>query len=196
MQHQPSGLGIHDRYYGGFPNYVSLSDAWDSVMGVETLYCLIGLKMLADTYDTANASRYNGMMADLVGFLRDGFEQLHLYYQPPPSGLGVWYRVGINDTEVYDDPVSYALLGLYNYEGWSASCQRVYSFVQSIRASGQHPAYWPEVCWPGYIDVLTRFPACPYYDAVTIGILWKVRKERDPPSFKLCLLYTSDAADE
>jgi hypothetical protein len=33
--------------------------------------------------------------------------------------------------------------------------------------------------------VVTRFPACAYYDAVTTGILWKVRKEQDPPSFKL-----------
>jgi hypothetical protein len=196
MQQQPSVLGIHDKYYGGFANYVSLSDAWDSVMSIENLYCLIGLKMLADTYDSANASRYNSMMAGLVSFLREGFEQLYLYYKPPPSGLGKWYRVGLNDTEVYDDPVSFALLGLYQYEGWSATCQRVYNFVQSIRASGQYPAYWPEVCWPGYIDVVTRFPACPYYDGVTIGILWKVRKERDPPSFKLAYQVAEKYSDE
>jgi hypothetical protein len=165
-------------------------------MSIENLYCLIGLRMLADTYDTANASRYNAMIADLVGFLREGFEQLYLYYQPPPSGLGKWYRVGLNDTEVYDDPMSFALLGLYQYEGWSATCQRVYNFVQSIRASGQYPAYWPEVCWPGYIDVVTRFPACPYYDAVTIGILWKVRKERDSPSFKLAYQVAEKYSDE
>jgi hypothetical protein len=154
-------------------------------MSIENLYCLIGLKMLADTYDTANASRYNSMMADLVGFLREGFEDLYLYYQPPPSGAGEWYRVGLNDTEVYDDPVSFALLGLYAYEGWSFTCQRVYNFIQTIRASGQYPAYWPELCWPGYIDVISKFPAGAYYDGVTAGILWKVRKERDPPSFKL-----------
>jgi hypothetical protein len=185
MQQQPSVLGIHDKYYGGFPNYVTISDTWDSVMSIENLYCLIGLKMLADTYDTANASRYNSMMADLVGFLREGFEDLYLYYQPPPSGAGEWYRVGLNDTEVYDDPVSFALLGLYAYEGWSFTCQRVYNFIQTIRASGQYPAYWPELCWPGYIDVISKFPAGAYYDGVTAGILWKVRKERDPPSFKL-----------
>jgi hypothetical protein len=196
MQQQPSVLGIHDKYYGGFPNYVSISDTWDSVMSVENLYCLIGLKMLADTYDTANASRYNSMMADLVGFLREGFEQLYLYYQPPPSGAGEWYRVGLNDTEVYDDPVSFALLGLYHYEGWGSTCQRVYNFIQSIRASGQYPAYWPEVCWPGYIDVVTRFPACPYYDAITVGILWKIRKERDPPSFKLAYDVVAKYSDE
>jgi hypothetical protein len=196
MQQQPSVLGIHDKYYGGFPNYVTISDTWDSVMSIENLYCLIGLKMLADTYDTANASRYNSMMADLVGFLREGFEQLYLYYQPPPSGAGEWYRVGLNDTEVYDDPVSFALLGLYTYESWSFTCQRIYSFIQSIRASGQNPAYWPEVCWPGYLDVVTRFPACPYYDAITVGILWKVRKERDPPSFKLAYDVAAKYSDE
>ncbi len=196
MQQQPSVLGIHDKYYGGFPNYVTISDTWDTVMSIENLYCLIGLKMLADTYDTANASRYNTMMSDAVAFLREGFEQLYLYYEPPPSGSGVWYRVGLNDTEVYDDPLSFALLGLYYYEAWSLTCQRVYNFVQSIRASGQYPAYWPEVCWPGYLDVVTRFPACAYYDAITTGILWKIRKERDPPSFKLAYQVVEKYQDE
>jgi len=196
MQHEPAILGIHDRYYGGFANKVTLSQAWDTVMSVENLYCLVGLKMLNDTYDTANAARYTAMMADLAGFLRDGFEQLYLYYQPPPSGSGAWYRVGLSDTEVYDDPISFALLGLYVYEAWSTTCQRLYNFIQSIRASGQYPAYWPEICWPGYIDVITRFPACAYYDAITTGILWKIRKERDPPSFKLAYDIVNKYSDE
>jgi hypothetical protein len=196
MQHEPANLGIHDKYYGGFANYVSITDTWDTVMSIENLYCLIGLKMLADTYDTTNASRYNGMMSDLAGFLRDGFEQLYLTYEPPPSGDGEWHRVGLNDTEVYDDPVSFALLGLYIYESWSVTCQRVYNFIQSIRASGQYPAYWPEICWPGYLDVVTRFPACAYYDAITSGILWKVRRERDPPSFKLAMQVIEKYSDE
>ena len=182
MQQQPSILGIHDKYYGGFANYVSISDTWDTIMSIENLYCLIALKMLAETYDTANASRYVAMMTNLAGFLRDGFEQFYLYYQPPPSGSGVWYRVGLNDTEVYDDPVSFALLGLYYYEAWSLTCQRVYNFIQSIRASAQYPAYHPAICWPGYLDVVTKFPACSYYDAVTSGILWKIRATRDKPS--------------
>ena len=196
MQQQPSILGIHDKYYGGFANYVSITDTWDTVMSIENLYCLIGLKLLADTYDVANASRYSVMITDAAGFLKVGFEQLYLYYQPPPSGSGVWYRVGINDTEVYDDPMSFALLGLYVYEGWSFTCQRVYNFIQSIRASGQYPAYWPEICWPGYLDVVTMFPACAYYDAITTGILWKIRKERDPPSFKLAYNVVSKYSDE
>ena len=185
MQTQPAILGIHDRYYGGFANKVTISDTWDTIMSIENLYCLIGLKMLNDTYDAANAEVYTAMMVNAAAFLRDGFEQLYLYYQPPPSGSGVWYRVGLSNTEIYDDPVSFALLGLYTYEAWSLSCQRVYNFLEAIRASGSHPAYWPEICWPGYVDVVTRFPACAYYDAITSGILWKIRKERDPPSFKL-----------
>jgi hypothetical protein len=155
MQHEPANLGIHDRYYGGFANYVDINNNWSTVMSIENLYCLIGLKMLSDTYDVVNATRYNGMMSDAVAFLRDGFEQLYLSYQPPPSGSGVWYRVGLGDTEIYDDPVSFALLGLYAYEAWSTTCQRVYNFIQAIRASGQYPAYWPEICWLGYIDVVT-----------------------------------------
>jgi hypothetical protein len=196
MQQQPAILGIHDRYYGGFANKVNLAQAWDTVMSIENLYCLIGLKMLNDTYDTANAARYTAMMLDAATFLRVGFEQLYLYYQPPPSGSGVWYRVGLADTEIYDDPMSFALLGLYYYEAWSLSCQRVYNFVQAIRASGQYPAYWPEICWPGYIDVVTRFPACAYYDAITSGILWKIRAERDPPSLKLAFDVINKYSDE
>ena len=183
MQHEPANLGIHDKYYGGFANYVSIADAWDTVMSIENLYCLIGLKMLADTYDVANASRYNTMMSDLVAFLRDGFEQLYLWFNPKPSGDGKWHRVGINETEVYDDPMSFALLGLYTYESWGLTCQRVYNFIQTIRASAQYPAYHPAICWPGYIDVVTRFPACAYYDAVTSGILWKIRAAYDKISY-------------
>jgi len=107
---------------------------------------------------------------------------LYLWFDPKPSGDGAWHRVGINETEVYDDPMSFALLGLYTYEGWSLTCQKVYNFLQSIRASAQYPAYHPAICWPGYIDVVTRFPACSYYDAITSGILWKIRAAHDKPS--------------
>jgi hypothetical protein len=143
------------------------------------------LKMLAETYDAAKASRYNQMMEDAVTCLRSGLEQYWLYFDPLPSGDGAWHRIGLNNTEVYDDPISFALLSLYAYEGWTASCQRIYEAMQSIRASGQYPAYISDICWPGYIDVVSRFPACNYYDGVTIGILWKIRKEHDAPSFKL-----------
>jgi hypothetical protein len=196
MQHEPVRLGINDRYYGSFAQYVTISDGWSQPMAVENLYGLIGLKLLAENYDVANAATYNGIMADAVEFLRKGLEGLWLNFDPLPSGDGKWHRVGINGTETYDDPISFALLGLYTYEGWSASCQRVYDFVQSIRASGQYPAYWPEICWPGYIDVTTRFPACSYYDGVTIGILWKIRKERDPPAFKFAHDVTEKYAEE
>ncbi len=186
MQTQPAVLGIHDRYYGGFAQYVDIGDGWGQNMAVEDLYGLIGLKMLSETYDVTNASLYNSMMSDLAGFLRTGLEGFWLYFYPLPSGDGKWHRIGLKETEVYDDPISFALLGLYYYEGWSLSCQRVYNYMQlSIRASGQYPAYIADLCWPGYIDVVSRFPASPYYDGVTIGILWKIRKERDPPSFKL-----------
>ncbi|MEM0313802.1 MAG: hypothetical protein QXQ41_04565 [Candidatus Bathyarchaeia archaeon] len=181
MQHKPSELDIHDRYYGGFARYVTLNDDWSQPMSVEDLYDLIGLKMLCD-FDPANKGIYEGMMADLVEFLRPGFEQLYLWFDPKPFGDGEWHRVGLSETEVYDDPVAFALLGLYTYEGWSPTCQRVYNFVQTIRASAQYPAYHPAVCWPGYIDVVTRFPACPYYDAVTSGILWRIRAAHDKPA--------------
>jgi hypothetical protein len=182
MQHEPSSLGVHDKYYGGFARYVTIDNAWSQLMIVEDLYDFIGLKILAETYDTANKTRYETMISDAVAFLREGFEQLYLWFDPKPSGDGKWHRVGINETEVYDDPMSFALLGLYTYEGWSLTCQRVYNFIQTIRASAQYPAYHPAICWPGYIDVVAKFPACPYYDAVTSGILWQIRHVHDKPS--------------
>lgn len=166
----------------GFKKYVTIDNLVNNDRQVEDIYDFIGLKMLADTYNTANSDRYYAMMIQAISFLREGLEKLYLYYDV--SSLS-WKRTGINQNEIYDDPISFALHGLYNYEGWSGTCQRVYNFLQSIKASGQYPAYWPEICWPGYINVITGFPACAYYDDVTTGILWKIRKERDPPSLKL-----------
>jgi len=181
MQHKPSEENIHDKYYGGFARYVDINNNWSQPMNVEDLYDFIGLKMLCD-YDSDNKSKYEQMMADAVDFLRSGFEGLYLWFDPKPSGDGKWHRVGLSETEVYDDPMSFALLGLYTYEGWSLTCQRVYNFIETIQASAQYPAYHPAICWPGYIDVVTRFPACPYYDVITSGILWKIRVAHDKPS--------------
>jgi hypothetical protein len=187
MQHQPCILGVHDKYYGGFTRYVDINDSWSRYMDIEVLYGFIGLQMLAQTYDVANASTYNSMISDAISFLRSGFEQLYLWFDPKPSGDGNWHRVGLGETQVYDDPLSFALLGLYTYEGWSTSCQRVYNFIETIRASAQYPAYNPAVCWPGYIDVVTRFPACAYYDALTTGILGKIRAAHDKPAYALSM---------
>ena len=187
MQTLPVFFGIFDRYYGGFARYVDINDNWSMYMDIEILYGFIGLQMLAQTYDVGHASTYNNMMSDAISFLRSGFEQLYLWFDPMPSGDGNWHRVGLGETQVYDDPVSFALLGLYTYEGWSTSCQRVYNFIESIRASAQYPAYNPAVCWPGYLDVITKFPACAYYDAVTSGILSKIRAAHDKPAYALSM---------
>jgi len=186
MQHTPSELGIHDKYYGGFTRAVTLADAWLRQMDIECLYGLTGLKMLCE-YDLANKSRYEGMIADAIGFLRSGFEQFQLYYDPLPSGDGEWHRVGVNETEIYDDSFAYALFGLYDYEGWSPTVQKVYNYINTVRASPQYPAYNPTICWAGYIDIASRFPACNYYDAVTSGILWRIRKNHDKPSLEFSM---------
>jgi hypothetical protein len=165
--------------YGGFARAVTIENSWLLQLDVECLYGLISLKMLAEKYDVANTSLYQNMMSKAVGFLLEGFENLWLYYDPADSK---WHRVGLAENEIYDDPLAYALVGLYDYEGWSLSCQKVYNFINTIRASAQYPAYNPAICWAGYIDVITRFPACDYYDAVTSGILWKIRKHHDKPS--------------
>jgi hypothetical protein len=170
--------------YGGFARAVTIADAWLLQLGIECLYGLIGLKMLAEKYDTANANTYQNIMSKAVNFLREGFENLWLYYDPTDSN---WHRVGVNENEIYDDPFAYALHGMYDYEGWSLSCQKVYNFINTIRASAQYPAYNPAICWAGYIDVSSRFPACDYYDVVTSGILWKIRKHHDKPSFQFSM---------
>ena len=181
MQQKPSQLGVHDKYYGGFARAVTDAGAWLQQMDIETLYGLIALKTLCE-HDSANKSKYETMTTDATDFYRSGFEKLYLHYDPPPTGDGEWYRTDSKETTIYDDPFAYALLGLYNCEGWSTTVQKVYNFINAIGANSQYPAYNPAVCWAGYINVVSHCPACDYYDAVTAGILWKIRKEREKPS--------------
>jgi hypothetical protein len=185
MQHDPVNVGAVDKYYGAFVRAVTDGDAYDTIFMVEDLYDLIGLKMLAKQYDPANAARYQEMMDDAAEFYRVGMEDIYLYYQPPPYGSGVWYRVGLQDEQIYDDSFAFAILGLFTYEGWSGTCQRTYEFIQAIGASATYPGYNPAICWPGYVNVITRVPDCAYYDNVTIGILESIRKVVDAPSYEL-----------
>jgi hypothetical protein len=186
MQHKPVELGIHDKYYGGFARAVTLADAWLQQMDIECLYGLAGLKTLCER-DPANTNKYETIITDLLGFCRPGLEGYYLYYDPPPTGDAEWHRTDSDETTIYDDPFAYALVGLYEHEGWSPTVKAVYSFINSIHASAQYPAYNPAICWTGYIDVTRRQAACNYYDAVTSGILWKIRKDHDKPSFELSM---------
>jgi hypothetical protein len=179
--------------YGGFARTVTIGDAWLLQLDVECLYGLIGLNMLAEKHDIPNATVYQGIMSKAIGFLREGFENLWLDFDPAD---GKWHRVGLTKNEVYDDPFAYALLGLYEAEGWSVSCQKVYNSLNSIRASATYPAYNPAVCWAGYIDVVSRFSACDYYDAVTSGILYKIRSNHDKPSLELSLKVIEKHSEE
>ena len=179
--------------YGGFARTVTIGDAWLLQMDVECLYGLIGLKMLAENYDTPNAAVYYDMMSKAIDFLREGFDNLWLDYDPADNK---WHRVGLTENEVYDDPFAYALIGLYEVEGWSVSCQKVYNPLNNIKASAKYPAYNPAICWAGYIDVVSRFSACDYYDAVTSGILWKIRKNHDQPSLEYSLKVIGKHSEE
>jgi hypothetical protein len=178
-----------EQTYGGFARSATIDGVFALQMDVECLYGLMGLRMLAETYDTANATTYQSMMSKAVDFLREGIENLWLYYDPADSS---WHRLGLAENEVYDDPLAYALLGLYDYEGWSLSCQKLYNFINSIKASAQYSAYNPAICWAGYIDVVSRFPTCDYYDVVTTGILWKIRRDRD----KSCFAFSMKIVDK
>ncbi len=195
MQHKPSQLGVHDRYYGGFARVVTLADEWQRQMDVECLYGLIALKMLCEA-DPANKSKYETMMSDAIGFYRQGFEGFYVYYDPPPIGDGRWHRADPNESTIFDDPLAYALLGLYDHEGWSPTVQKVYAFINAIGASPTYPAYNPAICWAGYIDVTARTPACDYYDNVTAGILSQVRRDHDKSAYEFSVKIIGKHSDE
>src|SRR3990170_3963707 len=183
MQHKPSLLGVHDRYYGGFARAVTLTDAWLQQMDIECLYGLIALKILSES-DPANKDKYETIMSDATGFYRLGIEDLYAYYDPPPNGDGSWHRTGTNDGTIFDDSLAYALLGLYEYEDWSSTVQKAYMFINAIGPSPLYPAYNPAICWAGYIDVVARTPACDYYDNVTAGILAHIRRDHDKSAYE------------
>jgi hypothetical protein len=195
MQQKPSTLGVHDRYYGGFARAVDIADNWLPQMDVDSLYNIIGLDMLIES-DPAGKSSYTSIVEDAVNFYRPGLEALALYYDPSPSGDGAWHRVGLSDDIIYDDSIAYALLGLYDYERYSCTIQKVYQAINAIAASPQYPAYNPSVCWAGYINVKTKMLACDYYDAVTSGILAKIRMYHDKSAYDFSARLISKYADE
>jgi hypothetical protein len=195
MQQKPSQLEIHDRYFGGFARAVDTSDQWLSQMDVESLYNLLSLRMLAES-DPLNKAAYQTMTEDAVNFYRPGLEALYLFFDPKPYGDGAWHRVGLRDDTVYDDSIAYALLGLYDYEGYSATLQQTYNALNAINASPQYPAYNSGVCWAGYINVKSKTAACDYYDAVTSGILGKIRQHCDKPSYDFSAKIVSAHSDE
>ena len=147
-------------------------------MDVESVYGLIGLKMLCEV-DPANKALYETMMADAVDFYQPGIEGLYLFFDPLPTGDGKWHRVGLSDDTIYDDSLAYALIGLYDNEGYSPTVQKAYETINSIGASPLYPAYNQAICWAGYINVVSKALACDYYDGVTSGILGRIRKAHD-----------------
>ena len=175
MQHKPSELEIHDKYYGGFAQAVTITDEWLPEMHILDLYGLIALKML---YNQTGETQYQTIIDDALDFYRSGFEALYSRFSPPPSGDGEWHRVGASDV-IYDDDLGYALTGLLYYEGWSPTVKQVYWYINAIGPSADHPAYSPEVCWSGYVDVVAGKVDSDYYDSVTSGILWKLRSGHD-----------------
>jgi len=183
MQKKPSELGVHDKYYGGFAQAITIADAWLPEMFIVDLYGLIALKML---HDRTGEAKYQTMMDDALKFHRSGFEELYIRYSPPPSGDGEWHRIGTSNT-IYDDDFAYALCGLFSHEGWSPTVRKVYEFINTIGPSADYPAYNSAVCWSGYIDVAARKVDCEYYDAVTSGILWQIRNGHDKSALEFSL---------
>ncbi|RLG93068.1 hypothetical protein DRO34_01330 [Candidatus Bathyarchaeota archaeon] len=177
MQHKPSELGVHEEYYGGFAQAVTIEDSWLPEMHVVDLYGLVALDCL---HVRTNEAKYSAMASDALGFYRTGFEGLYLKFTPKPSGDGAWHRIGDGETQIYDDDFGYALYGLFQHEGWTASVKNVYERLNTVSACAEHPAYDAAFCWAGYLDVVNRKPACNYYDVVTAGILHPLRNGYDP----------------
>jgi len=192
MQHKPSELEVHDQYYGGFAQAVTIADEWLPEMHIIDLYGLIALKML---YDRTSETQIQTMIDDALDFYRSGFEALYSRYSPPPSGDGEWHRVGTSDV-IYDDDFGYALTGLFSYEGWSSTVKRVYEDINSIGPSADHPAYNPAVCWSGYVDVVAGKVDSNYYDAVTSGILWQLRSGHDKSAHQFSFNVISSHMEE
>lgn len=142
MQHKPSELGIHDRYYGGFARAVDIAGSWMQQMDVESLHGLVALKMLYES-DPDNKNKYQTMIQDAVNFYRPGMEGLNLLFDPLPTGDGEWHRTGLADGTIFDDSTAYALLGLYDYEGYSRTVQKIDQDINAIGASPLYPAYNP-----------------------------------------------------
>jgi hypothetical protein len=195
MQQHPYPAGVHDSYYGGFARALDESGTWQPQMDVEALYNLVALGMLAES-DPADKALYQTMVQDAANFYRPGIEALALFFGPRPAGDGQWHRVGLGDDTIYDDSIAYALLGLYNFEGYSNTVRTVYQALNAITASPTYPAYNPAVCWAGYLNVKTKTPACNYYDAVTAGILAPIRQRYDQPAYAYSAQVISAHSDE
>ncbi|MCW4016809.1 MAG: hypothetical protein NWF06_10600 [Candidatus Bathyarchaeota archaeon] len=191
-QHQPSNLGVHDQYYGGFAQAVTIADEWFGEMHIIDLYGLIGLQML---YSKTGETVYQSMIDDATAFYRSGFEALYSRYSPLPTGDGEWHRIAESDV-VYDDDFGYALNGLFSYEGWSCTVKQVYDYINAIGSSADYPAYNPAVCWSGYVDVVARKVDSNYYDAVTSGILWQLRSGHDKSSLEFSFNVISNHSSE
>jgi len=180
MQWKPSEIGIHDKYYGGFAQAVTEDGSWIEDMYIVDLYGLKGLKKL---YELTGDEKYAKMIDDMLGFYRYGIENFYAKFSPGPNGDGDWHRVDSAESTIIDDDFAYALNALYEYEGWSSTAKRVYETLNSI-LSADYPAYNPAICWAGYLNVENREAACNYYDAVTAGILWNIRRKHDKISYK------------
>ncbi|MFA5364709.1 MAG: hypothetical protein WC325_05950 [Candidatus Bathyarchaeia archaeon] len=192
MQHQPSVLGVHDQYYGGFAQAVTIADEWLPEMHVIDLYGLVALKLL---YNQTGNIQFQTMLADVLDFYRKGFESLYSRFSPLPTGDGEWHRVESSDV-VYDDDFGYALYGLYCYEGTSFTVKKVYDYINGIGPSADYPAYSPEVCWSGYVDVVAKKADSDYYDAVTAGIVWQIRNSYDKSALEYSFNVISSHAEE
>ncbi|MCW4006174.1 MAG: hypothetical protein NWF04_06225 [Candidatus Bathyarchaeota archaeon] len=195
MQHMPSQLGVHERYYGGFARAVTLDEAWLLDMDVQCLHGLLALRMLG-VADPPNKDRYEQIGVDAAGFYRGGLEECYDHYSPKPTGDNDWHRTDAAESVVWDDSLAYALFGLYDYEGYSNSVQKAYMKLNSIGASRQYAAYNPAVCWAGYLNLTSKTPACNYYDAVTSGILATLRRGHDKSCYQHSLQVIKSHAQE
>ncbi len=168
--------------------------AWNCDRHVKNLAALPVLRRAAVL---SGDTRYDAAARSARAFLVDGLAGAWEHADAPslagcagPGCRGIWRRVpgpqGQPDTFVYGDTLAYALRGLLEYEGPSATVRGLYDAFAAY--SGKDPksrSYDGRIAFAGYMHPASKSPDpfSAYYDLVTLGILHGVRRAVRPDHF-------------
>ena len=176
-------------YYGAFAEfYDSRVNSIDNSLYTKML---LAFRFLKEIYFETRDEKYIGWANDLSNsILREGLTNGSLYFRPKSfggNGDGEWHGVKDREIHVYADSMTYALDGLYYYEGNSEIVNDAYKFFNSFTGGEKAPNYDPDICWAGYLKPSTRTTGqdgSPYYDLVNIGLLMEYRKTHDVSAYE------------
>ena len=186
MQHPTLG-GIYE-YYNA-----SSSHPMKNRISTKLLMALPLFKMI---YEETGEEKYNragiALRSSILTYgLENGYEY-YLFDWPEESRAGdnLWHRdkSGGEERYMYGDSASFAVRGIYEYEGHSEWLESVYEFYNSFTGGENAPDYNPDICWAGYlspeIKTINR-TGTGYYDMINIGILMPYRMQFDVEAYEL-----------